>query len=292
MPKELKELKVTEVSILTGDMNPANGKSVIVKSDNSFEIIAKADKCIDGYVHCTVMTPAELDSDEEFATAETIAKAQESRMVELQKGAKTIDENHTHKPLEGVHLARSWIDENGVWKDVYNVNGNPVMLEKAKKGEITGVSIYGKAQKVEKAGKEFNADNAGMLKQIMDWLKSKFDKEEKEEINKSEGNEMPITKDEFNAMAKECGYEPVAKTPETPAANAEVETLKATVKTLAETVEKQAKTIEEIAKARTTDNKAGNGIVTMETIAKCADPLQRKEMLATFIQNKNKERKS
>lgn len=287
MPKILKNLKVTEVSILTGDKLPANGESVVIKDKDSFEIIAKAEKCVDGLVYCTVMKANTPDSDGEETDQETILKAAHDFM----KNSRSIDENHEHKALDGVYVVQSHVDDKGDWRAVFDVSENPEMLAKAKKGEITGVSIYGKAQKVEKAGKEFNADNAGMLKQIMDWLKSKFDKEEKEEkINKSEGQEM--TKDEFQAMAKECGYEPVAKVPEVPVINPEVETLKATVKALTETVEKQAKTIEEIAKHRTTDNNASTGEVTLQTIAKCADPLQRKQMLATFIDNKNKERKS
>ena len=144
MAKVLKKLKVTEVSILTGDKLPANGESVVIKDAGSVEIIAKADKCIDGLVYCTVMKANTPDSDGEEADPATIQKAAHDFM----KNSRTIDENHNHKSLDGVSVVQSYIDENGDWKAVFDVSDNAVMLEKAKKGEITGVSIYGESEKV------------------------------------------------------------------------------------------------------------------------------------------------
>ena len=279
MAKVLKNLKVTEVSILTGDKLPANGESVIIKDADSFEIVAKADKCIDGLVYCTVMKANTPDSDGDESEPETIKKAAHDFL----KNSRTIDENHNHSALDGVAVVQSYIDDKGDWKAVFDVSENAVMLEKAQKGEITGVSIYGKAQKIEKAGKEFNFENESFLRQFYNWAKSKFEKTPDQNIIKSEETEMPITKDEFEAMAKECGYAPVAKVPEV---NTEVETLKSTIKTLTETVEKQAKDIEEIAKHRTTETEVPDGEITIETIAKCADPVKQAELYKEFKNRK------
>jgi hypothetical protein len=282
MAKVLKNLKVTEVSILTGDKLPANGESVIIKDADSFEIVAKADKCIDGLVYCTVMKANTPDSDGEESDPETIKKAAHDFLT----NSRTIDENHNHSALDGVHVVESYIDDKGDWKAVFDVADNALMLEKAMKGEITGVSIYGKAQKVEKAGKEFNFENESFLRQFYNWAKSKFEKTPETNIIKSEETEMPITKDEFEAMAKECGYAPVAKVPEVPAVNEEVETLKSTVKTLTETVAKQAKDLEEIAKNRTTETETKPGEITLDAIMKCADPAKAEEMYKEYQKTK------
>lgn len=174
MPKILKNLKVTEVSILTGDKLPANGESVIVKDADSFEIIAKADNCIDGLVYCTVMKANAEDSDGEQAEPETIKKAAHDFL----KNSRAIDENHNHSTLDGCYVVQSYINEKGDWKAVFDVSENSVMLEKAKNGEITGVSIYGKAQKVEKAGKEISSKNKSVLKQAYELLAGFFKDEQ------------------------------------------------------------------------------------------------------------------
>ena len=109
MPKVLKNLKVTEVSILTGDKLPANGESVIIKDADSFEIVAKADNCINGLVYCTVMKANAPDSDGEHAEPETIKKAAHDFL----KNSRAIDENHNHSILDGVHVVQSYIDESG-----------------------------------------------------------------------------------------------------------------------------------------------------------------------------------
>lgn len=338
MPKELKNLTVTEVSILTGDKNPANGESVIVK-DDSLKIIAKAEKTIDGLIYCTVMKANTPDSDGEQADQETIQKAAH----EFLKNHRAIDENHNHNALQGVTVAESYIADNGDWKAVFDVSGNAEMLEKAAKGEITGVSIYGKAQKVEKAGKEFSAKNKSILKQAYDLLTGLFkddeqpaavekgfkenialrdwwgtvnaftdsvaeimrDENQKDkaaaikkqsdefiayvaknfetEVQKSKQEETLMTKDELKAMLAEIATEDKA-TDEAVAKEKKMADLEASIKTLTETVEKQAKDLEEIAKHRKTDTgaDAGDGDVTLESIAKCADLVKQAEMYEIY----------
>lgn len=183
MPKVLKNLKVTEVSILTGDKLPANGESVIIKDDSSMEIVAKADKCIDGLVYCTVMKANTPDTDGEEADPATIQKAAHDFL----KNSRSIDENHDHATLEGVSVVQSYIADNGDWKAVFDVSENAVMLEKAKKGEIKGVSIYGRAEKVEKAGKEISSKNASKLKQAWDILSSFFKDDEQQTAKVEKG---------------------------------------------------------------------------------------------------------
>lgn len=286
MAKLLKNLKVTEVSILTGDKLPANGESVIVKNAGSFEIVAKADKCIDGLVYCTVIKANTPDSDGEETEPETIQKAAHDFL----KNSRTIDENHNHSALDGVAVVQSYIADNGDWKAVFDVSENAVMLEKAKKGEITGVSIYGAAQKVEKAGAEISARNKSVLRQAYDLLSGFFHNENQEteiEIetkkNKQEGEEMP-TKDELRAMLAEIAKEDAANAESLAKAQKQAE-LETSVKTLTETVEKQAKTIEELAKGRKTDSEL-TGEITQEMIFKCEDPAKAAEMTRIFKSQK------
>jgi hypothetical protein len=89
---------------------------------------------------------------------------------------------------------QSYIDEKGDWKAVFDVSDNAVMLEKAKKGDITGVSIYGAAQKVEKAGAEISAKNKSVLRQAYDLLSGffKVDTDEPAAVEKSFSGEMAM----------------------------------------------------------------------------------------------------
>jgi len=145
----LKNMKIREISILTDDKKPANGESVIVKNDKGTEIFCKCDSCIEGLLHVTVMKANVPDSDDEVAEPKDIRKAAHDFMREKQL---TIDTNHNHVALPDVFIAESYIEKStGDWKAVFDISGSKELMEKAEKGLINGVSIFGSGERIEKA---------------------------------------------------------------------------------------------------------------------------------------------
>ena len=146
---ELKDLNVNFISLVG---KGANGKDIIYKSkDDNFSKnipIAKHDE-EKGIVVGIVYSPNELDTDNEFASKETIEKACYSFMKN--KHLSNVDKDHSFKN-EDAYVCESWIikkgdptfpdEKEGSWAVAIKIEDEK--LKKAvKSGEIGGISMAG-----------------------------------------------------------------------------------------------------------------------------------------------------
>ena len=144
--KQLSQVKVKFISILTDDTKPSNGAGVIVKSNDRVSInckIQKFDK-LQGLLYVEPMIALKADSDDEYYENVDVEKAAHEFLKN--ETATPSDMNHNFDPLDGVKVVESWVDksqEGWVWKVTLDVSENEVMMEKAEKDLITGVSIAG-----------------------------------------------------------------------------------------------------------------------------------------------------
>jgi len=241
----LKDVDIDFGSILIDNYIPTNGRVAIVKGENGQTIrVSKAD-VIKGELHRDLMASGHEDSQGDGYTDEAVEKAQSRRLDKIIKSGsnKPSDINHSYKPEESIYLKQSFVfkeidkafykddKEHTVFREVYGIENNPLLMEKAKVNGINGVSIAGEARiDTEK----------GILQSIKDGfesIKGLFKSEIKEEIiNKGEKD---MTKEEIMAMndeqLKEYGVQKiVAKEPET----SEETLVKAEPETVPETISK------------------------------------------------------
>lgn len=157
MPKELKDITVTHISLVKAG---ANKKNFIYKSDETEPTwtkdieIKKTDEK-KGIVYGIVYSPDEVDTQGDFAKAEEIEKAAYNFMKA--KRLDNIDKDHTFKK-EKAYVCESWIVRKGdpLFKDEKEGSwavGIKIEDEKLKKqiekGEIKALSMAGVAKKVD-----------------------------------------------------------------------------------------------------------------------------------------------
>jgi len=147
--KELSEVKVKYISILTDEVNPSNRQEVVIKSDNKFSLdfaVEKSDT-VKGLLYTTPMKAMYEDTDGEYYENETVEKAAHEFMKSgnLENPS---DTNHNYEIAKGVKVVESYVDkkETGYeWKAVLDVSGNEELMQKCIEGKVTGVSIAGTA---------------------------------------------------------------------------------------------------------------------------------------------------
>jgi len=147
MTEEVKNVKVKLISIVSGKFKPKNGETCIIKADG--QRILKADKVIDGLMYVTVMKPNDIDSDDQFYIKKTVQKAAHDFLENGRINA--VDENHDLNQKQDVSIVESYVDNNNIWKAVIDISKDDDLMEKAEKGELHGVSIYGVGEVIEKA---------------------------------------------------------------------------------------------------------------------------------------------
>jgi hypothetical protein len=157
MASKLKKFRVDFISLVG---KPANRKSLILKDKNSqiFEILKTDDEKRRAYG--IVYAPNEVDSQGDYADASAIWDAQAEFMKNLKN--QQVDENHDFVPTDA-YVAESWIvrkndeffpENPGAWAVGIQIESSSVW-EKLKKGELTGLSMAGFAEKTAPAKKTF-----------------------------------------------------------------------------------------------------------------------------------------
>ncbi len=154
MPKELIDLHVEFISLVK---NPANGEKIVFKSGSDNKVVINIP--IEKYdndkklVYGIVYSPGKLDSDNEYAASETIAKAAHEFMEGLL--LKNVDSNHDFMGGKGT-VVESYISDKGAWQVVIKVKDDK-LWDDVKKGDINGISLAGTAGKIEKSKKDNNS---------------------------------------------------------------------------------------------------------------------------------------
>jgi hypothetical protein len=157
---ELRAVKCLLISLLWDDMSPSNEEEAIIKADGIRKInciVEKADE-IEGKVYCVAMKGNVIDTQGDWYSNETVKQTAETFFTylaeEVKKNAPS-DTNHNLQVADGIKLVQSYVDESNpesfVWRVVLDINGHEIAMQKAKEKKITGVSIYGTAERIEKA---------------------------------------------------------------------------------------------------------------------------------------------
>ena len=153
MPKEIKDIELFKISVVTDNYKPVNGKSVIIKAENDIEIIFKAEKVIEGKAFGTFMIANEVDKQGHFYTVATVKKAAEEAAEKLEKGEQIkFNLNHKEGDLQGVYLEKSIYNEKRkAWEGWVNFSENKFLIQKAEEGKFHGFSIEGVGVIIQKA---------------------------------------------------------------------------------------------------------------------------------------------
>lgn len=200
--KKLINPRIEYVSLVR---QPVSRMRSIVKGDGTFELAAVCKGSTDGKTLTSIVyAPGRADAEGEFADADSI---REMAYSHAENGFK-LDLRHDGKPLPAseAHVAESFIIAKGDprfldWKDM---DGHPVetegawgqvialkseaLRERCRKGELQGVSMFGRADREEVAKGDFA--------KFLDFFRDAFaPKPEKT---------MPITAEESAKIAKDA----------------------------------------------------------------------------------------
>jgi len=215
MPKRLVNPTIKFISILTDETKPANGKPVLIKGAQYKEICKATvtkNEPLKGELYFTATISNENDTDDETYFKSDTRFSQRDLMKNLNSVYGLADNNHDMQPREKVWLAESTItDGNGLmvkgedekydkiaFEGCYNYSEDEFLMQKAKEGKITGVSIYGWVEAKEEVGKlekmvyaiydklfgkaENKSEVTDMKKELEDFLKSDEGLKELEEM--------------------------------------------------------------------------------------------------------------
>lgn len=206
MASKLENLEVSCISLVKSG---ANKKSIIYKSGGSptpnlereIKIVKSSDE---GMVYAVVYSPDEIDTQGEFADANTIKKAAYGFM---KSGfTKNIDKEHDFKSVDA-YVAESWLvrkgdplfpnEKEGSWAVGIKLESDELKAA-VKSGEIAGISMAGLASKIEQTTKSERIIDT-FLKGLENIFKnSKTQKGE----NLEEQNVTEVIKNGFEANAK------------------------------------------------------------------------------------------
>lgn len=206
MASKLENLEVSCISLVKSG---ANKKSIIYKSgevvapnlEREIKIVKSSDE---GMVYAVVYSPDEIDTQGEFADANTIKKAAYGFM---KSGfTKNIDKEHDFKSVDA-YVAESWLvrkgdplfpnEKEGSWAVGIKLESDELKAA-VKSGEIAGISMAGLASKIEQTTKSERIIDT-FLKGLENIFKnSKTQKGE----NLEEQNVTEVIKNGFEANAK------------------------------------------------------------------------------------------
>ncbi|RAZ54553.1 XkdF-like putative serine protease domain-containing protein [Campylobacter hyointestinalis] len=204
MASKLENLEVSCISLVKSG---ANKKSIIYKSggtpnlEKEIKIVKSSDE---GMVYAVVYSPDEIDTQGEFADANTIKKAAYGFM---KSGfTKNIDKEHDFKSVDA-YVAESWLirkgdplflnEKEGSWAVGIKLESDELKAA-VKSGEIAGISMAGLASKIEQTTKSEHIIDT-FLKGLENIFKnSKTQKGE----NLEEQNVAEVIKNGFETNAK------------------------------------------------------------------------------------------
>lgn len=182
MPRELKDIDISYVSLVDKAANKK--KFLLMKNENSFTLETKAfinksdeDKHL---VYGIVYEPDTLDSDGDYATAESIEKAAHSFMM----NHRNVDIQHNFEKREDIKIAESYIaptdliigEQNikkGTWLMVTKVEDEDIW-KSAKEGNFTGFSMAGSATTIQKS---VSGKTGLSVNETMSWDSSKAERQ-------------------------------------------------------------------------------------------------------------------
>lgn len=168
---ELQNLSVSFISLVE---SPANRRDIIWKGSGDKlpydfrKSIAIAKHSPEGLVRGTVYAPNVSDKDGDWASAETIRKAAHDFML----GGRNfnVDENHSTNPI-GAAVVETHLDEAGAWNVVIKMDPKSDTFVRIVKGEITGLSMFGLAKRVDGTPKVPQGDERiGKMQEQIDTL--------------------------------------------------------------------------------------------------------------------------
>ncbi|MDD2229532.1 MAG: XkdF-like putative serine protease domain-containing protein [Candidatus Cloacimonetes bacterium] len=174
---ELRNVEVELVSLLFGEMNPANQKGFVVKNTvgsngRSYEHKVSSTKFksetsgTQGRLYVTLMEPDIHDSQGDFYSSEEIQKACDHFAKHGLVGK--CDVNHNMQPVPEFSVVENYIlktadkehfpdSKVGAWVQVLKCeNLGSELWQKVEKGEFNGVSIYGRADDYRNAEASLN----------------------------------------------------------------------------------------------------------------------------------------
>lgn len=180
---ELTNVMAVFVSLLWDNMKPSNEEEVIIKATEAGldvkkgrNIIAQVEEvkitkgendALEGKVYCVAMKGNQIDTHGDWYSNETVKKGAEwflNYLINLGENTPS-DTNHNLQVAKGIKLTQSWVDESNpdswYWRLVLDISEDAEAMQKAKEGRLTGVSIYGTAERIEKS-------NESVLKSIRD----------------------------------------------------------------------------------------------------------------------------
>ena len=192
MASKLENLEVSCISLVKSG---ANKKSIIYKSANSNECninheikIAKT-SAEEGVVYGIVYSPDEIDTQGEYADAATIKAAAYGFMKSAR--TKQIDKEHDFVNVDA-YVAESWIiksgdpifphEKAGSWAVAIKLESDE-LKEAVKKGEISGLSMAGTANKQDL---EQLAQKSGLIPAIIKSIEGIFTKQKGEEVQENQ----------------------------------------------------------------------------------------------------------
>jgi len=189
MAKFIENANITHVSLVDTAANKK--KFYIAKAENSIEIQVKIAKAVtegeEHFVWSPVYEPNIEDAHGEKMTAKEIEKAADKFLENLKKVEESgIDNQHSFKAEEGLLVAQSFVAQDdmemfgetitkGTWMMKVRILDDEIW-EKIENGEITGLSMGGTGEIIEKAGGgqvsgQITKEDMGIIKKMVNFFK-------------------------------------------------------------------------------------------------------------------------
>lgn len=245
--RELRNAKITHVSYVDKAANLKKFFLTKAEGDTNFELevaITKANDESKRLVYGVVYEPERIDAHGDYMTADEIEKAAHDFLI----NARNIDVQHNFKEGFGdvveSYIAKQDDLESGIIKGswVLVTKATPEVWDAIQKGDITGYSMAGTAEVIEKAGKKISSNRRNMLLQMFDSLKQLLADTEDTSSNNSVDAEEEVTQEMADMMKEQL--DSIAKSLET--VTSRIEALEKAAEKPEEVIEKQEEVTEEV----------------------------------------------
>jgi len=180
---DLRNVDVELISLLFGEVKPANGKGVVVKSEDGkkYKHVASSTKFKsddEGRLYVTVLEPDTVDSQGDKISTSEVQKAMDHFVITKGLIGRN-DINHNMQPIKDVNIVENYIlkaadskhypdTKIGSWVQVLKTDTDSDLWKKVKKGEFNGVSIYGVADDY----MVVHSDNSKVLEELKEIRKA------------------------------------------------------------------------------------------------------------------------
>lgn len=209
---KLTGLKVHFISLVK---RGANRRSIVWKSDkgpgetlDSSVRLVKTDE-EKRIVYGVVYAPEEIDSQGDWTTADEIEKAAHSFLRTMAQHH--VDVEHDFAPVEGVYVAESWVlcgedsrfkkEREGSWVVGIKVEDDDTW-NAVKNGDVQGISMAGTAKRTLDSPPIKKSDDTGVLKKIINLLKTQETRMDKKEMQEALENALKPVTEKIDALEK------------------------------------------------------------------------------------------